>query len=146
IPFTSEPEKCLLIGDTKQLPATVISARATELKFDRSMMYRLIEDCQQTYNMLTVQYRMHPQITHWPSNQYYKGKLTDSPVITQGRQVVGISTAPSFLAPYAFINVPGREENSRYSFKNRYEADSVMALLQFLKNKLKLNIAAQVGI
>jgi len=146
IPFVCQPKKCLLIGDTKQLPATVISPKATELKFDRSMMYRLIEDCNQPYKMLTVQYRMHPEIRYWPSNQYYQGKLTDSEAITQGRQVVGISTAPLFIAPYAFINVMGREESSHYSFKNKNEADSIMGLLQFLKNKLQLNIAKQAGI
>lgn len=31
---------------------------------------------------LTVQYRMHPALSHFPSNMFYEGKLQASPFMT----------------------------------------------------------------
>lgn len=31
--------------------------------------------------MLSVQYRMHPEIRKFPSDQFYEGKITDGPNI-----------------------------------------------------------------
>ena len=41
IPFQHEPNKCLLVGDTNQLPAIVQSQLARNNHYDWSMMYRL---------------------------------------------------------------------------------------------------------
>lgn len=62
IPFHYRPKKCLLVGDTKQLPATVLSVEATNRNFHWSMMWRLLEECRQPFLMLDTQYRMHPEI------------------------------------------------------------------------------------
>lgn len=77
IAFSLNPKKCLLVGDVKQLPATVISTQAEQKNFSWSMMGRLLEKCKQPYEMLTIQYRMHPDIRSWPSQQYYNDRLQD---------------------------------------------------------------------
>jgi superfamily I DNA and/or RNA helicase len=147
IPFAALPKKCLLIGDTKQLPATVISTKAEQLNFGRSMLWRLLEDCQQPYSLLTIQYRMHPSIRHWPSERFYAGKMIDHESIVSGsRQLSGIATADAYLHPYAMIDVNGREEKRGNSFVNLQEAETISLLLMQLQQQYQIDVVARVGI
>ena len=82
------PKKCLLIGDIQQLPATVISQDAEKLKFGRSMMERLIKDCEQPFFRLKIQYRMHPEISSWPSRQYYQNELVNHESVCSEQYVI----------------------------------------------------------
>lgn len=59
IPFAHEPRKVVLVGDQKQLPATVFSGNGNETKYSRSMFERFL-DCGVKNYMLQIQYRMHP--------------------------------------------------------------------------------------
>jgi hypothetical protein len=144
IPFFTQPKKCLLIGDPKQLPATVLSPLATKLKFERSMMSRLIEDNKQIPSMLTTQYRMHPEIRHWPSAQYYEAKLQDGASILQRAALM--ENAPPFLAPYAFINVPGKETSSGHSFENLKEIHFIVRLIHHLEKTFSVKANQDVGV
>lgn len=150
IPLQTKPKKLLLVGDTKQLPATVISPLAEEKKFERSLMWRLLEDCQQPYAMLNEQYRMHPAICQWPSQRYYANRLKNAPSININAHVLPtLKEAPPFLSPYAFIHVAGQEEkggNDSYSFMNRTEIMAVQNLLRHLQKQFKINVAQQVGV
>ena len=56
--------KCFLVGDPAQLPATVLSKKATELEYRKSLFVRL-QSCGHAPLMLTRQYRMHPEIREW---------------------------------------------------------------------------------
>jgi senataxin len=66
--------RCVLVGDPQQLPATVLSQKSRALSFDRSLFERLMQ-AGWPVKVLTVQYRMHPQIRHFPSNHFYHGAL-----------------------------------------------------------------------
>jgi len=70
------PERVILVGDEKQLPATVISNNHEQTKFSRSLFERLLEN-EVEATMLKVQYRMHPSIREFPSNKFYQGQLKD---------------------------------------------------------------------
>lgn len=150
IPLQTKPNKLLLVGDTKQLPATVISPLAEEMKFERSLMWRLLEDCQQPYALLDEQYRMHPAICQWPSQRYYANRLKNAPSIDIKAHVLPmLKEAPPFLSPYAFIHVEGQEEkggNEGYSFVNRAEIVAIQNLLRHLQKQFKVNVAQQVGV
>lgn len=147
IPLTARPKKCLLIGDTKQLPATVISPKAVELKFHRSLMWRLLEDCQQPHSMLTIQFRMHTEIRRWPSAQYYQDKLSDGKEINEGRwSIPTMASAPTCFAPYALIDIPGREIRTGHSFKNVEEAQFIAKVLAYLQKNHQIDPRRQVGI
>ncbi len=126
IPFSCRPNKCLLIGDTNQLPATVLSGRAKAANYEWSMMWRLIEECKQPYDMLTVQYRMHPAIRQWPSLRYYKSLLTDAPELSARPQPKELYGA---ISPYTFFDVKGSEEKIGYSYANQQEATFIVALI-----------------
>lgn len=69
-----------LIGDTNQIPLTVISGRENEwTKYHgRSLMARL-EWCY-PLSTLEVNYRCHPDILAWSAQAIYRGKIAASPI------------------------------------------------------------------
>lgn len=65
--------QAVLVGDHRQLgPCT--SAVAEEEGLAVSLFERLLQGGVKSH-MLNVQYRMHPDIANWPSQQYYDGRL-----------------------------------------------------------------------
>ncbi|KAM3919181.1 DNA-binding protein SMUBP-2 [Leptodactylus fuscus] len=69
-------KKCILAGDHKQLPPTIISHKAAAKGLSLSLMERVIERYgDSVVKMLTVQYRMHDSIMQWASHAMYGGKL-----------------------------------------------------------------------
>ena len=75
IPLRFNPTTYIQIGDPNQLPATIVSKKAQEGGLANSMMHWLTKEYNQPYEMLTIQYRMLPEICHWPSKQYYDNRL-----------------------------------------------------------------------
>lgn len=63
-----------LVGDPVQLPATVISKRAVAHGYDVSLFKRL-QTAGYPVQVLDTQYRMHPDICRFPSNQFYDGSV-----------------------------------------------------------------------
>ncbi len=138
IPMRYKPRKVLLVGDTKQLPATIISkfldddAKKDQSKnYKWSMMWRLIEENKQPNMMLTVQYRMHPYICRWPSSQYYRDRLITAPDILPMKQLsnVGITSRP-----YAIYQVHGEDiqASGSHSICNREEAKYVADIVRLV--------------
>jgi len=105
IPLQYNINKLVMVGDHKQLPATVISRTAKDHRYDASLFKRLFT-CAEQFNtegqnsgvMLTTQYRMHPAIASWPNQRFYSG------LIQQGVHRPEIS-----LAPYTFIDSKSTE-------------------------------------
>jgi hypothetical protein len=130
IAFQHNPRKVLLVGDTKQLPATVISTDAKRLHYDWSMLHRLIDQCKQPALMLNIQYRMHPAISAWPSRRYYNGALRDG---TSSRPQP--ADFPSWMHPCAFYNIDSSDEDNSQgsSFKNEVEASYLAAVVTKLR-------------
>ncbi|GBG32530.1 Regulator of nonsense transcripts 1-like [Hondaea fermentalgiana] len=137
VALQSVPDRMLLVGDPKQLSATVTSSVAQDLGFGRSLMERLMWGLSLPYHLLKVQYRMHPDISRFPVRFFYNNELED------GSNVRGPS--PDWFAarglmdpwygPYAFLDVPnGREERQGRgsSYYNDAEAEIVARLAQNL--------------
>ncbi|MBX9577012.1 MAG: AAA family ATPase [Chthoniobacterales bacterium] len=132
IPFQHNPIKVVLAGDTKQLPATTMSQLAKEKNYDRSMMGRL-EQNNQPALMLETQYRMDPEICHWPSRQYYDGRLqTHSSIVPNVDS--GVTQAKAF-----YDIVSGKESSSGNSMskQNEKEADYVLQIIRKIREKDK---------
>ncbi|RLN98341.1 hypothetical protein BBJ28_00010761, partial [Nothophytophthora sp. Chile5] len=70
IPLKFRPHRLVLVGDHRQLPATVISKRLVAMGYDRSLLQRLVENDSPVL-LLTKQYRMHPDIAEFPSTYFY---------------------------------------------------------------------------
>ncbi|KAJ0266368.1 DNA2/NAM7 helicase-like [Hirschfeldia incana] len=76
IPLATRCKQVFLVGDPKQLPATVISTVAQDYGYGTSMFERL-QKAGYPVNMLKTQYRMHPEIRSFPSKEFYEEALED---------------------------------------------------------------------
>ncbi|CAI2368004.1 unnamed protein product [Moneuplotes crassus] len=76
IPLIHRPEKIIFVGDQNQLPATCFAPNALTTGFNKSLYERLLNQGAKQI-MLSVQYRMHPEIRSFPSDQFYDSRITD---------------------------------------------------------------------
>lgn len=141
IPMRFQPKKVLLVGDTKQLPATVISDYLDDhpighpdTHYKWSLMWRLIEECNQPSLMLDIQYRMHPDICWWPSEKYYNNQLITAPDILPQAP---LTTNGITSRPYAVYQVAGQETNQDFthSLSNEIEANYVVAIIALIRQQ-----------
>lgn len=127
IPFQHRPSKLLIVGDPKQLPATVISDRASKLGLAVSLHERLMDKCDHPYFMLDVQYRMHPEISQFPS-VFYDGKIFNGKNVLKSKNE-GIPVL-LYGRPYVFLQVNGAERETKSgSLYNNEEATAIVSLV-----------------
>ncbi|MCH79336.1 P-loop containing nucleoside triphosphate hydrolases superfamily protein [Trifolium medium] len=144
----SSGTQCIMVGDPKQLPATVLSTVASKFRYECSMFERL-QRAGHPVIMLTEQYRMHPEICMFPSLHFYDNKLLN------GSQMSSKS-APFHqtegLGPYAFYDIiDGREAHGKnsgaMSLCNEHEADAAVEILRFFKKRYPAEfIGGRIGI
>lgn len=102
--------KAVLVGDPKQLPATVLSKLADRHHLKQSLFERL-QKADYPVALLREQYRMHPSISAWPSKYFYGGAIRDHAGLQQER-AAAFHPRPCF-PPIAFYNChEGREHGS----------------------------------
>ncbi|XP_009890738.1 PREDICTED: LOW QUALITY PROTEIN: DNA-binding protein SMUBP-2 [Charadrius vociferus] len=109
IPLLKAP-KCILAGDHKQLPPTIISHKAAAKGLSLSLMERLIERYgEKIVKMLTVQYRMHRAIMQWASSEMYSGRLTAHPSVAQHllKDLPGVTSTEETTIPLLLIDTAG---------------------------------------
>ncbi|XP_066854840.1 DNA-binding protein SMUBP-2 isoform X2 [Anser cygnoides] len=109
IPLLKAP-KCVLAGDHKQLPPTIISHKAAASGLSLSLMERLIERYgEKIVKMLTVQYRMHEAIMQWASSEMYSGRLTAHPSVAQHllKDLPGVASTEETTIPLLLIDTAG---------------------------------------
>ncbi|XP_019329893.1 PREDICTED: DNA-binding protein SMUBP-2 [Aptenodytes forsteri] len=102
--------KCILAGDHKQLPPTIISHKAAAKGLSLSLMERLIERYgEKIVKMLTVQYRMHQAIMQWASSEMYSGRLTAHPSVAQHllKDLPGVTSTEETAIPLLLIDTAG---------------------------------------
>ena len=125
IPFLHGAKRCVLVGDPRQLPSTVLSEAAKLAQFQRSLFERFASRGAEPL-LLAVQYRMHPAIRFWPSRAFYDDRLVDSEsvasrekldpqpyqmggtsgvVSSEGLPVRTLRAVPSYFSPYAIFDL-----------------------------------------
>nr|XP_056716139.1 probable helicase senataxin [Euleptes europaea] len=152
IPLIHGCRKLVLVGDPKQLPPTVISAKAQDYNYDQSLMGRLCthleEQVQQ--NMikdfpvlqLTTQYRMHPDICLFPSNYIYGRALKTDRKTEENR----CSKQWPFQSYLLFDVRDGQEQRESDSFANLQEVKLVIELMKLIKQEKKQLDFRHIGI
>ncbi|XXG70707.1 hypothetical protein AAC387_Pa07g0124 [Persea americana] len=136
-PLSLGAARCVLVGDPQQLPATVISKAAGTLLYSRSLFERFQQAGCPTM-LLSVQYRMHPEIRDFPSRYFYQGRLTDSESVS--KLADEIYYKDPLLKPYVFYDVTHGRESHRagsVSFQNIHEAQFCLRLYEHLQKTLK---------
>ncbi|CAI8607919.1 unnamed protein product [Vicia faba] len=136
-PLSLGAARCVLVGDPQQLPATVISKAAGTLMYSRSLFERFQQAGCPTM-LLSVQYRMHPQIRDFPSRYFYQGRLSDS------ESVIKLPDEPYYkdplLRPYIFYDVRQGRESHRggsASYLNTVEAQYCLRLYEHVQKAVK---------
>jgi senataxin len=146
--FVRAPSPISLFADPLQLPPTVISGAAKRAGYERSLFVRMMEQGRGSHLLrsasplrsfsspkltrfnfvLSIQYRMHPNISAFPSAAFYESRLTDGPAMDT--KTAQPWHASSLFPPYTFFHVrDGTEVKGRFhSWTNPREAATAMAI------------------
>lgn len=110
IPLKYGCSKCIMVGDPKQLPPTVLSREAARFQYEQSLFVRMQNNHPNDVHLLDTQYRMHPEISLFPSKTFYDGKLLD------GANMAQLRVQPwhecGILGPYRFFDVQGTHQSA----------------------------------
>ncbi|KAK1936689.1 putative helicase MAGATAMA 3 [Phytophthora citrophthora] len=131
IPFKFRPHRVVLVGDHRQLPATVMSKKLVAMGYDRSLQQRLVENDSPVL-LLNQQYRMHPEIAEFPSSHFYGGRLVQDDNMSEW-------TAQEYhqdraFKPLLFLDVEGSQSqvSGSTSLRNMSEVEAVVQLIRRL--------------
>ena len=147
IPLKYGCSKCILVGDPKQLPPTVLSREAARFQYEQSLFARMEKNHQKDIHLLDTQYRMHPEISLFPSKTFYDNRLKD------GNGMAKLRFRPwhhcTLLGPYRFFDVEGMHQNATkgHSLVNVAELDVAMQLYDRLTTDCRnYDFRGKVGI
>ena len=147
IPLKYGCSKCIMVGDPKQLPPTVLSREAARFQYEQSLFVRMQANSPTNVHLLDTQYRMHPEISTFPSQAFYDGRLLDGPNMAQLRTRPW--HADQLLGPYRFFDVQGMHQNAPQgrSLINLAEVNVALRLYRRLLGTSKgYDFANKVGI
>lgn len=139
--------KCILVGDPKQLPPTVLSQSAARFGYDQSLFVRMQQNHPKSIHLLDMQYRMHPEISMFPSREFYEGQLQDGQNMQELRQQPWHKNL--LLGPYRFFDVQGVQErgNRGRSLVNTRELEVAMQIYdRFSKEHGDNDLTGKIGI
>ncbi|PTB45036.1 hypothetical protein M441DRAFT_129272 [Trichoderma asperellum CBS 433.97] len=139
--------KCILVGDPKQLPPTVLSQSAARFGYDQSLFVRMQQNHPKSVHLLDMQYRMHPEISNFPSREFYESQLHDGQDMLQLRQAPWHKDA--LFAPYRFFDVEGVQEKGRkgQSLVNTRELEVALQMYErFSRDYNDCDLTRKIGI
>jgi len=138
IPCILGCQQLILVGDHCQLGPVIMCKKAARAGLSQSLFERLVilKPFAIKPIRLTIQYRMHPSLSEWPSQTFYEGTLQNGITVSQ-RLMTNIKFPwPCEEKPMFFYNCVGNEEISASgtSYLNRVEAAACEQIVtQFLK-------------
>ncbi|XP_071821610.1 3'-5' exoribonuclease HELZ2-like isoform X1 [Apostichopus japonicus] len=139
------PRQVVLIGDHMQLRPIIQEPHAKKLGAENSLM----EKYQKRAFTLKIQYRMHEEICHFPSEAFYEGELQTAQAVKNrvfDEQTGRIwPNGPDY--PRVFCHVVGveemltvrSEEGNEMSRSNPLEVYHVVRIAKYFINHLKVN-------
>lgn len=131
IPLKYACSKCILVGDPKQLPPTVLSREAARFQYEQSLFVRMQSNHPNEIHLLDTQYRMHPEISAFPSATFYDGRLLDGPDMAKLRSQPWHES--KLLGPYRFFDVRGSHQTAHgHSLVNFTEIEVALCLFERL--------------
>ena len=132
-----------LIGDPKQLSPTILHPKGKQTGMHISLFERIMKLKPDNNILLTIQYRMHPKISEFISNNFYEGKLKNG-VNEKDRTNCKFNNKfdwPNSNFPIIFINVEGKNKisSSGTSYINEMECYTLLFLIKnkFPKEEIK---------
>jgi len=148
-PFLLRPPSMRPIAShvlTNMQPPTVLSREAAKFSYEKSLFVRMQENHPKDVHLLSIQYRMHPMISSFPSKQFYDSELEDGENMRELRTEVWHKNP--IYAPYRFFNIAGQESaGGLHSLVNHQEAKSALLLYQRLTTDFpQTNFDGKIGI
>ncbi|RLV91828.1 Helicase SEN1 [Spathaspora sp. JA1] len=113
IPLRYGCKSCIMVGDPNQLPPTVLSQAAASYNYEQSLFVRMQNQYPNSVYLLDVQYRMHPEISQFPSREFYKSKLTDGEGMFDKNKRLWHDQ--NMLTPYRFFDILSKHERNEQS-------------------------------
>ncbi|KAI1309693.1 SEN1 N terminal-domain-containing protein [Xylaria venustula] len=147
IPLKYGCSKCILVGDPKQLPPTVLSQSAARYGYDQSLFVRMQQNFPDDIHLLDTQYRMHPEISLFPSQEFYERRLVDGGDMAKLRHQPWHQS--ELLGPYRFFDVKGIQEKGHrgQSLINLEELKVAMQLYErFTIDYPQVDLKGKIGI
>lgn len=145
VPVVLGAKQLILVGDHCQLGPVVMCKKAARAGLSQSLFERLVVLGIRPFR-LEVQYRMHPDLSRFPSNFFYEGSLQNG-VCADERKLLKIDFPwPATDKPMFFYVTQGQEEiaGSGTSYLNRTEASNVEKITtRFLRCGVK---PEQIGV
>lgn len=126
VPVVLGVKQLILVGDHCQLGPVVMCKKAARAGLSQSLFERLVVLGIRPFR-LEVQYRMHPELSRFPSNFFYEGSLQNG-VSAEERKLAKVDFPwPINDRPMFFLVTQGQEEiaGSGTSYLNRTEASNV---------------------
>jgi regulator of nonsense transcripts 1 len=139
IPLVLGCKQVVLVGDHKQLGPVIMNKKAAKAGLNQSLFERLVK-LNLTPMRLSVQYRMHPCLSEFPSNMFYEGSLQNGVTQTERLRKDVDFPWPDVEMPMMFWSNLGNEEISASgtSYLNRTEASNVEKIVtRFFKAGVK---------
>ena len=147
IPLKYGCSKCIMVGDPKQLPPTVLSREAARFQYEQSLFVRMQANHPEEIHLLDTQYRMHPEISAFPSNAFYDARLLNGPGMAELRRRPWHQSL--ILAPYRFFDVQGTHQSAPrgHSLINIAEINVALELFNRLITDCKgYDFSGKIGI
>ena len=145
VPVILGAKQLILVGDHCQLGPVVMCKKAARAGLSQSLFERLVVLGIRPFR-LEVQYRMHPELSRFPSNFFYEGSLQNG-VCADERKLSKMDFPwPVPDKPMLFYVTQGQEEiaGSGTSYLNRTEASNVEKIAtRFLRCGVK---PEQIGV
>ncbi|EPQ54489.1 hypothetical protein GLOTRDRAFT_42828 [Gloeophyllum trabeum ATCC 11539] len=138
IPLKYKSRRCVMVGDPQQLPPTVISQEASRYLYNQSLFVRLQKQKPESVHLLSIQYRMHPDISELPSRLFYQGQLSDGPDMAAKTRQPWHSHGK--FGTYRFFSVGrGQEQEGGYrSLVNKAECQVAVTLYGRLRKEFSM--------
>ncbi|KAJ1034376.1 hypothetical protein NDA18_001237 [Ustilago nuda] len=146
IPLRYGCKQCIMVGDPNQLPPTVISQQADKLGYSQSLFARMFERAPQEVHLLSIQYRMHPEISLFPAKAFYNSKLQDGPDMAESTHQPWHRY--ELTRPFKFLSTKAPESPGPFhSIINKEEANVALALYGRLRtDHAQENFDYRIGI
>ena len=138
IPLVHGAKQVVLVGDHCQMRPVIVSRHADAAGLSRSLFERLVQLGEHPIR-LDIQYRMHPCLSEFSSNEFYEGSLQNG-VTAEERDASRFFRWPNPAMPMIFYHSMSPEElsGSSTSYLNRTEAaiaEKIVTLL--IRNNAK---------
>ncbi|XP_058066071.1 uncharacterized protein LOC131215697 [Anopheles bellator] len=133
VPLQYDMTKLVLVGDIKQLRATVLANKSMQAGLCDSLFSRMYNwfhkaNLSAGIKTLNVQYRMHPEICSWPNNFFYEGRLISHSTAAAGGKLP--------LLPYVVLSLGYDQELTQIQHQI-YNRDELVFVVKLLKQVLK---------